>query len=89
MPFKTRRQKLAAGAKRFSFDLESSTVSYNKNETETINLKKTAKKQDDTSVSLNYVSGELLKIGIIATGLIAIQFVIRFTLGSNPFYSVF
>lgn len=85
MPFKTRKHKLAAEARRFTIDLQSSAISYNKEvDNGKVTKKIPGKPNESTAENFNYVLGEISRIAILAFILVVIQLVIRLSLGPNP-----
>lgn len=90
MPFKTRRQKEAAGKRRFAFDFESSTIRYKT----ASDAKRPAEKIVSSSgkaetENFGLVFGEITRIGILAFSLITVQLTVRFLLGPNPLNFLF
>jgi len=90
MPFKTRKQKEAAGKRRFSFDFESSSISYRAESEAKKPTEKNARYHTKVETeNFSFVFGEIMRIGILASGLIAIQLIVRIFLGSNPLTFLF
>ena len=90
MPFKTRKQKEAAGKRRFTFDFESSTISYKEESEVKKHTEKLAGNQTKVETeNFRFVFGEMTRIGILAFSLIAIQLIVRVFLGPNPLNFLF
>lgn len=90
MPFKTRRQKEAAGKRRFAIDFESSTISYKLAQDAKRPAEKIASSSRKTETeNFGFVFGEISRIGILAFSLIAVQLIVRFLLGQNPLNFLF
>lgn len=74
MPFKSRAAKIAASARRFEF-LEDSVTSYrDTNERAPLG----SEKKTGVVEKLSYVRHDLVKIGILAVLIVALQILLRF-----------
>lgn len=90
MPFKTRKQKEAAGKRRFAFDFESSSIRYRtESEAQEPSEKVIKSHRKSETENFSFVFGEITRIGLLAFSLIAIQLIVRIFLGPNPLNFLF